>query len=175
MPVSYVCMCTQEHNGKWNTSSCGHKKCLLCFLLSGLKWATRHRRANDAFVHTCCPWGMCKFARKVVLKMEILPLNCREYGLVQSTVVNLRQRQARQIYLWGFEAGGAVLYKDWSLSAYSSWNFSPRENRNIQFNLFRVSQPSILSSKMVQTSLQHQQTILLWLYNVGSHAKVKRI
>jgi len=42
---------------------------------------------------------MCKFVRKVVLKMEILPLNCRKYGLVQSTVVNLRQRLARQIYL----------------------------------------------------------------------------
>lgn len=168
-------MHTQEHTGKWNASSCRVRKCLPQFLLSGLKWATRHRRANDAFVHTRCPWGMCKFARKVVLKMEILPLNCREYGLVQSTVVNLRQRQARQIYLWEFEAGGAVLYKDWSLSAYSSWNFSPRENRNIQFNLFRVSQPSIWSSKTVQTSLQCQQTILLWLYNVGSHGKVKRI
>lgn len=120
-------MCTQEHIGKWDASSRRHKKCLPRFLLSGLKWATRHRRANDAFVHTCCPWGMCKFTRKVVLKMEILPLNCREYGLVQSTVVNLRQRQARQIYLWGFEAGGAVLYKDWSLSAYSSWNFSPEK------------------------------------------------
>ncbi len=166
-------MHTQDYIGKWNASSCRLRKCLPHFLLSGLKWATRHRRANDAFVHTRCHEA-CANSQESGSQNGILPLNCREYGLVQSTVVNLRQRQARQYIYESLRQEGQCFIRT-GLECLLILKLQSQRKSQLQFNLFRVSQPSIWSSNTVQTSLQCQQTISLWLYNVGSYAKVKRI